>query len=280
MNARRIRLNPLFVLAGATALTAAVLAATQAGAERSAAAETSAPLAAGDSQLVTTSAVPMGDGSIRAWVRLDAKRQPTSVGVTFPEAALSNLPAGGAGRSCCDGPEFVLALPADVPSLPFTHVVVNWNPKGHEPAGIYDKPHFDFHFYMIAPETREEITADGADLGRCTKPLGAAATPAGYVPAPGGVPKMGAHWILAATPELHGQPFTKTFLYGSYDGQLTFLEPMITLAYLRTHPDLTETLPLPQAYPTPGRYPTSYSIRFDPATREYTVSLDNLQRRD
>src|SRR5436309_526546 len=59
---------------------------------------------------------PMGDGTIRAWVRLDAHDKPTSVGVTFTEAALQNLPttggAGGAG-ACCGGHEYALALPAE-----------------------------------------------------------------------------------------------------------------------------------------------------------------------
>jgi hypothetical protein len=276
----RIQINPLVGLAGITALAAVVLAATHvpphAGAERSAAPDSALP----QPRTLVTQSVPMGDGQVRAWVRLDPAGQPAALGVTFPESALSNLPAGTTGRSCCDGPEFVLPLPADIPSLPFTHVVVNWNPKGHEPAGVYDKPHFDFHFYTISSETRESITAAGDDLARCTKPLAAGAVPAGYVPAPGGVPRMGAHWILATTPELHGQPFTKTFLYGSYDGRLSFLEPMITLAYLESHPHHTEPLPLPQSYPTPGHYPTAYSINFDPAAREYTVSLDNLRRRD
>src|SRR5256885_16731648 len=41
---------------------------------------------------------PLGDGTIRSWVRVDAHNKPTSVGVTFTEAALQNLPTtGGAG---------------------------------------------------------------------------------------------------------------------------------------------------------------------------------------
>lgn len=281
----RLQIHPLLGLVGVTAIAAALLAATrapttpiassQAGAERVA-----VPAVTSGGRTIVTDSVAMGNGSVRSWVRLSADGTPASLGITFPESALENLPTDAAGKTCCDGPEFVMPLPGNISSLPFTHVVVNWNPKGHEPVGIYDKPHFDFHFYMISPEVREKITAEGEDLVRCTKPLSVAATPVGYVPAPGGVPKMGAHWLLATTPELHGQPFTKTFIYGAYDGKVAFLEPMITLAYLQSHPDFSEKLPLPQAYPTPGHYPTSYAIRFDSATREYTISLDNLQRRD
>jgi len=31
----------------------------------------------------------------------------------------------------------------------FKFVELDWNPGGHEPAGVYDTPHFDFHFYTI-----------------------------------------------------------------------------------------------------------------------------------
>lgn len=227
---------------------------------------------------IVADAVPMGDGSIRSWVRLDADGYPAAVGVTFTEAALTNLPTDP-GKGCCDGPRFDLSLPTNVPGLPFNHVMVNWNPQGHEPAGVYDKPHFDFHFYMQPVAEREAIKAEGADLERVTKPLPADETPEGYVMAPGGVPKMGAHWVRADAPELHGKPFDKTFLYGSYDGRQTFLEPMITKAYLESHPN--ELIPVsgPKKFTTPGYYPGAYLIKFDERTREYTVSLERMTRR-
>jgi hypothetical protein len=234
------------------------------------------PQAIAGEKTVVCDAVPMGDGSIRSWVRVGTDGYPLAVGVTFTESALNNLPTGG-GKSCCDGPEFALALPKNIPSLPFQHIVVNWNPTGHPPEGIYTVPHFDFHFYTISADEREAITGAGEDAAKCAKPLAAECVAPGYICPPGTVvPKMGTHYLSAATPELHGQKFTKTFLYGAYDGKINFLEPMITKAYLETRP--TEVIPVqqPKQYTTPGHYPAAYQIKFDERTKEYTVSLEQL----
>ncbi|MBI2841856.1 MAG: hypothetical protein HYX78_00490 [Armatimonadetes bacterium] len=102
---------------------------------------------------------------------------------------------------------------------------MNWNPRGHIPPGIYDTPHFDFHFYMISETDRNKITAVGDDLVITEKPPRQEHVPKGYVLAPGGSePRMGAHWINPESSEFHGQPFTKTFIYGFYDGKMAFID--------------------------------------------------------
>jgi len=121
----------------------------------------------------------------------------------------------------------------------FHHVAVNWNPKSHIPEGVYNVPHFDFHFYTISPTERERITARGEDLERCRKRLPEAFVPEGYVLAPGSEePGVGAHWIDPASHEFHGKAFTHTFIYGSYDGRLIFVEPMMSKAFLESKPDI------------------------------------------
>jgi hypothetical protein len=37
-----------------------------------------------------------------------------------------------------------------------------------------------------------------------------------------GIPKMGKHWIDVTSPELSGQKFSQTFLFGSYDSKVIF----------------------------------------------------------
>ncbi|HYY57524.1 MAG TPA: DUF5602 domain-containing protein, partial [Pyrinomonadaceae bacterium] len=98
---------------------------------------------------------PFGGGSVRSWVTLDKDGNPTAIGLTFTEAALSGLPQNlPAGQ---EGVEYVLALPPEAASTAFDHIGINWNPHGHPPAGIYDTGHFDFHFYTISPEERSRI---------------------------------------------------------------------------------------------------------------------------
>ena len=74
--------------------------------------------------------------------------------------------------------------------------------------------------------------------------------------------------------------FTKTFLYGSYDGKMIHFEPMITKAYLESKPDFTQAIQVPPSYLKSAYYPTRYSIRHDPVRREYIVSLDGMTWRE
>ena len=212
----------------------------------------------------------LGDGKIRSWVRAVDGR-PAAIGVTFTEAALKGLPTtGDVGMSCCAN-ELVLNPPRDLAIPPFTHIAINWNSNGHIPKGIYDKPHFDFHFYMIDNASRQKITADDPALN---KPIAADCVPAGHIATPG-MMKMGVHCVDPTSPEFNGVLFTKTFIYGAYDGKLSFVEPMITKTYLESKPDVTVAIKQPRVYPL-GYFPSSYTVRFDPATKEYTVALEGL----
>jgi hypothetical protein len=106
--------------------------------------------------------------------------------------------------------------------------------------------------------------------------------PAGYMPdtyfpTPGGVPGMGKHWLDMNAPELRGIPFTKTFIYGSYDGKVIFYEPMITRATLMEGKDCTLPFGVPTMFsPTNKWYPTHYNIRTDSKTGEIIVSLSEF----
>ncbi len=213
---------------------------------------------------------PLGDGMVRSWVTLDNDGKPLAIGVTFIETALSGLP------TTLPTTEYQLALPQQASAMPFKHIVVNWNPQGHVPPGVYDVPHFDFHFYMISPEERYVITATGDDLVKVEKKPAPEFIPAGYVPTPGGEPRMGAHWIDPTSPEFNNKSFTRTFIYGFYDGKMAFLEPMVTVAYLGTKPNFSDAIKLPEKYLASAYYPTRYSVRYDATAKEYTVSLEGM----
>jgi hypothetical protein len=62
---------------------------------------------------------------------------------------------------------------------------MDWEPHGHPPPGVYDVPHFDFHFYMITPEERAGI--DGSTGGQDPA---AEFVPAHYVSGVDVVPQM------------------------------------------------------------------------------------------
>jgi hypothetical protein len=220
----------------------------------------------------------LGNGSLRSWVKLDSNCKPTAIGVTFTEAALTGLPAEAPKGEY--GISHKVALPPQASATPFNHISVDWNPKGHEPEHVYTVGHFDFHFYMISPEERQGITAQGDDLAKCKTQPAAEFVPEDYIYAPGSeIAGMGAHWVYKNAHELHGHPFTSTFIYGSYDGRFIFLEPMVSKAFLDTKPNLTEPVKQPAKVEKPGYYPTTYSVKYDPQTKEYTVAFLGLIRR-
>ena len=226
--------------------------------------------------------VAVGRGTARTYVTT-RDGVAAEVGVALSEAALSGLPdAHGAGGVHAHGHttfEHVLQLPAGS-ATPFRHVLLNWNPGGHEPPGIYDTPHFDFHFYAI--DNAERLAIDPADPDyqrKAERKPPAELIPQGYVmPAPLAFARMGVHWVDPKSPELNGKPFTSTFIYGSWDGKVIFAEPMITKAYLETKPQFSAALPLP-ARAQGGGYPTRYSVRWDAATKEFRITLTGFTPR-
>jgi len=221
---------------------------------------------------------PLGKGQVRSWVTLDGSGNPTAIGVTFGEAALSTLPTEPPPGA--EGTELSLALPSQAASTAFNHVGLDWNPQGHPPEKVYDVPHFDFHFYMISEQERNGITVQGDDVARSNKQPSAEFVPEGYISVPdSAIPRMGAHWVNPLSTELHGRTFTRTFLYGSYNGQLIFGEPMIAKAFLEAKTDVTEPIKLPAKYARHAYYPTKYSVRYDPIKREYTVALEGMTLR-
>lgn len=250
--------------------------------------------------------VAVGNGTVRAYVTVDPRtKRPTELGVAFSEGALEQLPTDGAGHhgQTAAVHQWSLALPAMV--APFRFIEVNWNPRGHEPAGVYEgHPHFDFHFYTVSPAHRDGIVptdpeyaakANRLPTGDYVPPFTVQLGPPGAKPADVAVPKMGVHWVDVRSPELQNilgkpdafKPFTNTFIIGSWDGRFMFWEPMITRAHMLAKRSATdaavqnEVIPIsvPAKYDAPGAYPAAYRIAFDPKTREYRVALTQLTER-
>lgn len=220
----------------------------------------------------------LGNGRAHAFITLDARGEPAAVGVRLSEGALTGLPAEPPPEA--DGWEYLLPLPKEASASGYDHIALDWNPKGHVPPGIYDVPHFDFHFYLVSQGERQKITAVGDDLARTHRAPLPDRMPEGYVlPEGTAVPRMGGHAIDPAAPEFNKQPFTRTFLYGFYDGEVIFVEPMVTQAFLETKPNVVEPVRVPTTVARPGYYPARYSVKYDAAKREYVVALENLVRR-
>ncbi|MCS4505611.1 DUF5602 domain-containing protein [Arhodomonas aquaeolei] len=234
-----------------------------------------ASAASAASLIHTGEPVHVGNGTARTVVVTDANGIPQSVSVVFSGSALSGLPAARSDQSEW---EYLLPMPAGAPPTGYDHVGLDWNPAGHAPQGVYTHPHFDVHFYMINRAQQEAVTFIGEAAARGLAPPDARTVPADYVVPPDtAVERMGLHGVDTQSHEFRGKPFTSTFLYGYYEGRMVFLEPMVTLAFLQSRPDVTMPVKRPLAYSLPGYYPAKYRIGYDPELNQYQVSLLDLR---
>lgn len=177
--------------------------------------------------------------------------------------------------------DVALKLPGQAHATGYKTITIGWNPQGHDPDPIYTLPHFDFHFYMQTEGQIKHITA-GVDEGAYAL-LDKGVFPPFYGFGPPGsepfaAPHMGVHWVNFLSPEFNGGMFTKTFIYGSHKDRVTFLEPMVTLAYLESlnegavDEDVVHNLNI---YEDPGYYPNTYTISHTDGT--YRIALTDLE---
>lgn len=204
--------------------------------------------------------VQVHDGKAWTWGQLNANGNPERLGITINDAAINSLPIGGtSGHEHGGDNNWILKFNPKL-ATPFDHVGLDWNPAGHEPEPIYGKPHFDFHFYMMSEADVASIPPYEVDSSKFKNWPAPDYFPAGYFNAGGGVPQMGAHWVDPSSPEFNGQPFTQTFIYGSYNGQVTFYEPMITLEFLKNTSSFERAIPQPAKVQKSGYYPTKLKV--------------------
>lgn len=222
-------------------------------------------------------AVRIGHGSAHTVVRTGDSGTPVSIGVVFTSGLLAGLPKAAKDKD----PDFPyqLPMPTKGPRTVVDHVVINWESAGHPPPHVYDVPHFDFHFYLVSRMAQAKVKFKSQnESGDSGQQPPVELVPAGYVVPPGtAVPQMGVHAINPSAAEFHGQPFTATFIYGYYNKRQTFIEPMVSLAYLESKPSFSAPVARPASYTKPGAYPSAYSVKYDAARKLYEVTLDELK---
>jgi len=248
----------------------------------------------------------LGGGTVSGYAEFDKAGTPLAIGVVWSSTALDGLPKGSdhhhctgrtkdgeldPGTQCLNTHEFVLPLPdaaARRDDVPFKWVLLNWNPQGHIPPGVYDVPHFDVHFEMVPIAEIFAIQAGpcGPEFVRCDqfqiarKPLPPNYLAPDYVDVEAVVPAMGNHLIDTTGPEFQKQPFTRSWIYGVYDGKVIFYEAMVAQAYIQSKPNACVPIKAPKGVAAAGYYPTEYCVRHNAATGEYSVSMEKFTRRE
>lgn len=253
---------------------------------------------------------PRGDGRLTAYTQQEHGK-PKAIGVVMPTRTLRGLPhepptdgkwcfdKNGDGtvdpmKECANGYGNILQLDKGflrTVDTPFKYLMVDWNPHGHGPPKVYDKPHFDAHFYLQPDAQRkairpgpcpELVNCDDYKLGK--KLPAAKHLPSDFEDLDALSPGMGNHLIDRTGPEFHGKPFTHTFIYGTWNRSTTFYEPMITREFLAglvdgSRADTCAPIKTPKAFEKSGWYPTKYCMRHRDNRDELTISVEGFVHR-
>ncbi|TQM46200.1 DUF5602 domain-containing protein [Pseudonocardia cypriaca] len=228
---------------------------------------------------------PLGNGTVKTYTTLDDGGRPTEIGLRLSPTALDGLPAANRGLP----PTLMLDFPDQASATPFDHVMLNWNPEGHEPPELFGKPHFDFHFDMVDMATIESIIGSDPDYAaKAERAPESKYVPQDYVVPPGApaaaqaVPGMGVHLIDFSDGSLvpGSYDFEHIIINGTWDSRYTFIEPMITREWLLTGPASQQPLKLPQAYQKTAYYPTTYGVHVDEQSKDYVISLAGMTMRE
>jgi hypothetical protein len=218
--------------------------------------------------------MPLGGGTVRAFAQTDAAGLATSIGVEMTDEAVASL-----------GHDMVFVtvpLPEAAITAGYDHVSLDWMPHGHAPGDLFGVPHFDVHFYMTTEAERLAIDpSDPHFMHKAANRPAADLMPPNYVPPPelDPIPAMGEHWVDLTDPVFAGRPFEAVLIYGGWDGQVIFVEPMVTREFLLSRRDFDGIVGQPDRVVEAVSLPNSWSVNFDAERGVHQVSINDLMSR-
>lgn len=231
----------------------------------------------------------VGNGEVSTFVAADPQKG-TIAGVEITPDALE----GGGTEHV----KHVVDFP-ETGEVPFSWLGLDWEPGGHYPGDTYAIPHFDFHFYFTPHEVVKDIPEialppeDYDEDELYTHPLPKDQMPGDYFRTNYVFGYMGEHLYDETAPQYNGGTFGNTYVYGHWEGELIFMEPMITLPYFEQlksddEPGLDQLegvgkvdqreLSLPKRFPKGGEYPTKYTVRYHEDRDVFTVTNESFVR--
>ncbi len=206
--------------------------------------------------------VKVGDGHAQTFATISRSGVPQEIGVIFTEEALSGLP----DENTLYALDFHRKA---IEAIPFEHVLLGLSANGHPlPPSGQIAAHFDVRFMMITERERMAIPAPPAS--------GFDAPPPGYMPANyvqnAALAQIGRHWTYSTEA---GTTVNHTMVLGTWNGELNFINPIVTLTTLAGGASYSIAYPQPQFFAEHGYYPTKYNIYEDDKGMHY-VTLSNF----
>ncbi|MFF4097178.1 hypothetical protein ACFYYY_25935 [Streptomyces sp. NPDC001834] len=245
--------------------------------------------------------VSLGDGFVQTLYATDGANHPKVLAVKIDAAAVNSLPTTpthdgqtcfdkdgdgiGLETDCASGHERNLWFPK-LPGLPFKWLMFNWQRNGHGPTHVFDKPHFDFHFFIQDFTERNKIRTGPCNLvincddeATAMKPVPSQYMPAGWG-MPGAAGRMGNHIVNPNAAPANGDPFTQAFAYGTWDGHVTYWEPVVNRDWVVATKPAKACQPITQApeVELSGYYPTQMCTRYSSAG-DVTFTMEDFVQR-
>ncbi len=211
--------------------------------------------------------IEVGNGYARTFITQSHTGVPQELGIVFTDEALSGLPTTNA-------PYVLNFHHKALESTPFKHLALGWSANGHPlPVGAFILSHFDIRFFMMSLEERLAIPAPPA-------PSILLLPPAGYMPADyivdAAVPQIGRHW--APNNFTSSSIINHTMILGSFNGNFTFVSPIVTHSTLASGVSVSLPYSQPQYFAKHGYYPEKYNIYKDEKKRHYVTLTDFVWR--
>ncbi len=205
----------------------------------------------------------VGEGTARTFATLSHTGIPQEVGVIFTDEALSGLPE--------ENTLYTLHFHQKaIDATPFEDVLLGLSAHGHPlPPSGQIAAHFDVRFFMMTEQERSAIPAPPAPGFDITPPPGY--LPANYV-LNAALAEIGRHWSYST---VAGTIVDHTMVLGTWNGELTFINPIVTLTTLASGKSYSIAYPQPQFFAKHGYYPRKYNIYEDDKGKHY-ITLSNF----
>jgi hypothetical protein len=210
--------------------------------------------------------IAVANGYAHTFITQSHRGVPQELGIVFTDEALSGLPTTNTS--------YVLDFHHKaLESTPFKHLSLGWSANGHPlPGGAFMAPHFDIRFFLMTLEERLAMHAPPAPEYSILPPPGY--MPANYFP---DVPSpTGMNWTDKSF--VAGVPVNYTMILGSYNGEFTFISPIVLRTYLASGASISLPWTQQQLFVEHGYYPSRYNIYQDAKKRHYVTLSDFVWR--
>lgn len=248
--------------------------------------------------------ISFAKGNVQTYLQINPDGIPYSYGITFPEKTLEGLPTkempndfqncfdadenGIISEKECVGGHFrFLFYPKNKLVTPIKWASFTYGPMGRLPPGIFDLPIFEFRFNL-----KDFFETNSIKLGPCpglincedyalaSKDVPEKYLPKGYANLNIIEGKVGNLLVDTYGPEFDPKKkFRNSFILGSFNGQISFFEVMVSLDVLKEKKSSCFPIRQAEAHQELGYYPTKYCIKFWEEKKQFFISLEGFVRK-